>query len=173
MTCPSIGHKEFKKVELDGRTIKIPKEWSIVTLGDITIEHKQGYYTNQQYSSSGIRLIRVTDLQNPKISYETMPMLEIDQKTYEQFKVEVGDFLIARSGAIGRYGIVTEDIPAIFGSYIIRFRFDTTRVDLYFLGKVYESSLVRSQLYKMRHGATNININAKDIKSIKIPFCFR
>ena len=160
----------YKEVCLKETSVdRIPEDWGIAKLGDVTLDHKQGFYTNQSYSSSGIRLVRITDLLNPEVSYETMPFLNVDDKTIEQFKVNVGDFLIARSGAIGRYGIVTKDVPCIFGSYIIRFRFNTSRVDNYFLGQLFQSTYVNRQLLSKKHGATNININAENIKSVKIP----
>jgi len=162
-----IRRKEFKYSKELG--CEISKEWQVAKTKEITLEHKQGFYTNQSYSTTGIRLVRITDLLNPRLSYETMPYLDVDKKTVEQFGVSVGDFLIARSGAIGRYGIVTEDVPCVFGSYIIRFRFDPSRVDNRFFGYLYESNYMVGQLLRLKHGATNININAENIKSIKIP----
>lgn len=160
-----IGHKEFKTTEVG----EIPKEWDVITVGDVTTEHKQGFYTNQSYSSDGVRLVRITDLFNPRISYETMPFLNLDGHTVEQFGVSKGDFLIARSGAIGRFGIATENIPCVFGSYIIRFRFDQDRLSNDFFGWLFQSNFVLPQLLRLKHGATNININAENLKSIKIP----
>jgi len=148
---------------------EFPKEWKDVKVNDITLDHKQGFYTNQSYSSKGIKLVRITDLLNPKLSYKTMPFLDLDNATIKQFKVLAGDFLIARSGAIGRYGVATEDVPCVFASYIIRFRFDSSRIDNYFFGYLYDSNAVAGQLLRLKHGATNININAQNIKSIRIP----
>jgi len=148
---------------------EIPKDWKEATLEDMTLSHKQGFYTNESYSEKGVRLVRITDLLNPKISYETMPFLSVDDRTYEQFKVAVGDFLFARSGAIGRHGIVTKDMPCMFASYIIRFRFDESLVSNYFLSQLFQASFIKSQFLSKMHGATNININAENIKSIKIP----
>ena len=71
---------------------------------DITKTHKQGFYTNESYAYEGIKLVRITDLLNPCLSYSTMPYLKLDKKTIRDFRVFNGDFLIARSGAIGRFG---------------------------------------------------------------------
>jgi len=156
----------FKDSPLD----RIPEEWEVLKIKDITFSHKQGYYTNTEYSeNNGIKLVRITDLLNPKISYETMPSLELDIKTIEQFKINIGDFLIARSGAIGRYGIVTENIPCVFGSYIIRFQFNNKSADNHFFGYLYESNYIENQLLRITQGSSNININAENIKSIQIP----
>jgi type I restriction enzyme S subunit len=162
-----VFHKEAEFQ--DSKVGQIPRGWRAVRIGEITLEHKQGFYTNKAYSEKGIKLVRITDLLNPELSYVTMPNLFLDPKTIEQFKVSVGDFLVARSGAIGRYGIVKQDIPCVFGSYIIRFRFDSGAVENRFFGYVWESKHILSQLLRLKHGATNININANNIKSIVIP----
>ena len=148
----------------------IPAEWYVSSFEEVTLEHKQGYYTKEAYTDSGVRLLRITDLKNPEIQYESSPYVSISDKEYNQFKVEPGDFLFARSGTIGRYGIVPSDIPrAIFASYLIRFKFDTTKVVREFLGLFYESDYGQNQISKITQGSSNININANNIKTLKLP----
>jgi type I restriction enzyme S subunit len=159
-----IGHTEFKQTELG----EIPFNWKISSLKEVTQEHKQGYYTNKNYNSEGVKLIRITDLENPQINWNNMPKLQVDEKTYNQFKVDYNDFLFARSGAIGRYGIVKEGEKAIFGSYIIRFKFNQEKILNDYFGYLYQTSNTLNQIQGKKHGSTNININAEDIKSIKI-----
>lgn len=147
----------------------IPNGWIWNKVNQFTSEHKQGYYTKDAYTGKGTYLIRITDMNNPRIDYTKMPKLEIDEKEYSQFKVEIGDFLFARSGAIGRYGIVEEKFPAVFASYLIRFRFDNEQVSTRYFGYTYESDLCQRQLGAITQGSSNININADNIKSLSIP----
>lgn len=161
-----IGHTKFKQTEIG----EIPAEWDVVTVSDLTIEHKQGYYTKDTYTENGTYLIRITDLWNPKIVFEGMPKLPVDERTFELFRVEQGDFLFARSGAsIGRYGIVSETDPAaVFASYLIRFKFNQLLVDNRYFGYFYESDLCWKQIKPIIQGSSNPNINANNIKSLKI-----
>lgn len=147
----------------------IPDEWEWNKVSQFTEEHKQGYYTRDPYTSEGKYLIRITDLFNPRVDYKHMPKLEVEEKEFSQFKVEVGDFLFARSGAIGRYGIVEKDFPAVFASYLIRFRFDNEQVLTRYFGYIYESDLCQYQLGAITQGSSNININADNIKSLSVP----
>lgn len=148
----------------------IPSDWYVSSFEEVTVEHKQGYYTKEAYADNGVRLLRITDLKNPKVLYENSPFLIVSDKEYDQFKVEPGDFLFARSGAIGRYGIVPSEIPpSIFASYLIRFKFDTTKVVREFLGLFYESDYGQNQISKITQGSSNININANNIKTLKLP----
>jgi len=159
-----IGHSEFKDSELG----KIPESWEVVNVENITDTHKQGYYTKDEYTGKGIYLIRITDLNNPKIDYSNMPMLPISDNDYKSFKVSKGDFLFARSGAIGRYGIVYEDYNAAFASYLIRFTFHQNKVINEYFGYFYETKKAINQLLSITQGSSNININANNIKSIKL-----
>ena len=98
-----------------------------------------------------------------------MPMLKVSSIEYDQFKAEQGDFLFARSGAIGRYGIVCENIEAVFGSYIIRFVFDKSKISNEYFGFLYETEVVWKQLRSITQGSSNININAENIKALRVP----
>jgi type I restriction enzyme S subunit len=125
------------------------------------------FYTNAEYSNIGVKLIRISDLHNPKINYDTMPLLELDEKTIKQFSVSIGDVLLARTGAaIGTYGIVNSNMNCIFGSYLIRFTFDRKKVLSTFFGYFYESNLFKKQQHVIRQGSSNVNINAENIKSL-------
>ncbi|EJF7198413.1 restriction endonuclease subunit S [Vibrio cholerae] len=149
-------------------TTSVPKGWEIMSIGDFTLEHKQGYYTKQQYENEGVLLARITDLGNPKVNFCSMPKLQVSEKDYQAFKVSKGDFLFARSGAIGRYGIISHEPPkTIFASYLIRFRF-SEQVNSYYVGQVYESELTQAQIKAISQGNANININAENIKKLKI-----
>ncbi|WP_412514380.1 restriction endonuclease subunit S [Shewanella indica] len=149
-------------------TTSVPKGWEIMSIGDFTLEHKQGYYTKQQYENEGVLLARITDLGNPQVNFCSMPKLQVSEKDYQAFKVSKGDFLFARSGAIGRYGIISHEPPkTIFASYLIRFRF-SEQVNSYYVGQVYESELTQAQIKAISQGNANININAENIKKLKI-----
>ncbi|PQJ89044.1 restriction endonuclease subunit S [Aliivibrio sifiae] len=148
----------------------VPEGWIERKVSSFTKEHKQGYYTNNAYNDRGTYLIRITDLNNPKINYKDMPRLPINEKEFNQFKVDIGDFLFARSGAIGRYGIVDKQYPSVFASYLIRFRFDETKVSTRYFGYAYESDICQSQIAAITQGSSNININADNIKSLSVPF---
>ncbi len=157
--------KGYKQTEVG----VIPENWTVLNVQNITLDHKQGYYTNKGYVDSGTYLVRITDLLNPKISYEGMPKLVISKRDFELFRIKKGDFLFARSGSIGRYGIVYEDVEAIFGSFIIRFNFNTKKISNEFFGFLYGTDSVLRQLLSITQGSSNININANNIKAIKIP----
>ena len=143
--------------------------WEQRKVAEITKFHKQGYYTTEEYNDNKkYYLLRGTDLTGNKLVLKDTPKIDATEKDYDAFKTEIGDFLIVRSGNVGTYGIVDIDIPAIFGSYLIDFRFDTEKVTNEFFGYFYQSERFQSQLNKITQSSANININAENIKSTYI-----
>lgn len=52
---------------------EIPADWEIVRVRRITQEHKQGYYTEQPYVEEGVKLVRITDIDDfANVSFESL-----------------------------------------------------------------------------------------------------
>ena len=161
---PQNGEK-LPQVRFDGFT----EVWEQRNVSEITKFHKQGYYTKETYGDNKkYFLLRGTEMTSNKLVLNETPKINATEKDYQDFKVEKGDFLIVRSGTVGTYGIVYDDIKAIFGSYLINFRFDKSVVTNEFFGLFYQSELFKSQLNKIIQKSSNVNINAENIKSINI-----
>lgn len=143
--------------------------WEQRKVAEITTFHKQGFYTTEGYDDDKkYYLLRGTDLIENKLRLSGTPKIDATENDYNAFKAQVGDFLIVRSGTVGTYGIVYEEIPAIFGSYLIDFRFDHDEVTNEFFGYFYQSDLFKNQLRQIIQQSANTNINAENIKSTVI-----
>ncbi len=142
---------------------EIPAHWSAVRVKSITAEHKQGFYTEQAYVDDGVKLARITDVDDDgNVSFANMPFVQITKKAELEFGISEGDFLFARSGTIGRFGIVRQPERAVFASYLIRFRF--AAMDLEFLRYAFGSRCFRESLISSLHGGANQNVHAENIK---------
>lgn len=103
---------------------EIPAHWEVKRVKWITETHKQGYYTEQTYVDEGVKLARITDIDDlANVSFKNMPFVNISANDERLFKLQAGDFLFARSGTIGRFGLVRNPERSVFASYLIRFRF--------------------------------------------------
>lgn len=143
--------------------------WEPYKVSDITLFHKQGFYTTEKYDDSKkYYLLRGTDLSGNKVVLKDTPKINATYKDFEAFKTQIGDFLIVRSGTVGTYGIVYEEIPAIFGSYLIDFRFNKELITNEFFGNFYQSNYFKKQLHQIIQRSANTNINAENIKSVEI-----
>jgi type I restriction enzyme, S subunit len=82
-----------------------------------------------------------------------MPFVDISQKDERAFKLENGDFLFARSGTIGRFGLVRNPERSVFASYLIRFRFKSCEPE--FLRFALGSHYFKETLINALHGGAN------------------
>ncbi len=148
---------------------EIPKHWQVKKVKWITVRHKQGYYTEQKYVDSGVKLARITDIDDfANVKFDEMPYVVISSKEEENFKISSGDFLFARSGTIGRFGLVRHAERSVFASYLIQFKFKNVNVE--YLRYVFMSHFFKENLISTLHGGANQNIHAENIKSRIIIF---
>lgn len=144
---------------------EVPEHWEIDALRRSLIEHKQGFYTTESYNDHGIKLLRITDLQESgKISYKKCPRVSIGNSD-KSFLLKNGDFVFARTGGAGSFGYINQlNEDVIFASYLIRFRFSNIIIGNY-LKYFFMSSSFINAIESNIHGGVNKNIHAEDIKN--------
>jgi len=143
----------------------IPISWSLLTIRRIITGHKQGFYSTEDYSEKGVKLLRISDLsETGLISYDEAPHVNIDENTYKAYEVKMGDFLFPRTGSIGLIGYQEQDIPSVFASYLIRFRF-RSNISTQYLKYYLTSYPFKQELLSDLHGGVNQNIHAENIKN--------
>ncbi|MBE7461857.1 MAG: restriction endonuclease subunit S [Planctomycetes bacterium] len=150
---------------------QVPEQWQVMTLRRCLLNHRQGYYTQASYVDDGVKLLRITDLGNyGEIDFAECPKVE-DSPDLKPFLLERGDFVFARTGGAGTFGLVgVLNEPIAYASYLIRFRFASS-VQTAFLRNFFLSFGFQEALKQNIHGGVNQNVHAEDIKdqSIAIP----
>lgn len=144
---------------------EVPAHWEVLTLRRFLNEHRQGYYSGDPYVDEGVKLLRITDLR-PFGRVDTMecPQVE-DREEIEPFLLEEGDFVFARTGGAGLFGLVEAlEEPVAYASYLIRFRF-SERARPSFLRHYLLSNVFQDAVRQHIHGGVNQNIHAEDIKN--------
>ena len=138
----------------------------------ITLFHKQGYYTNEKYSSeSEFYIFSGSNFKNHQLCYDSCNKINMNEKDSKSFAINKGDVLLVRSGNVGDYAIVESEVQkAIFGSYLIKFVLNQNLVSNRYFGYFYESPAFKQQLVKIVQASANTNINAENIKSIFISY---
>jgi type I restriction enzyme S subunit len=149
---------------------KFPEQWSLSILRRSVQEHKQGYYSSDDYVDEGVKLLRITDLNGDgTINYQNCPLVN-DCCELKEFLLKKGDFVFARTGGAGTFGEVKEiDENIAFASYLIRFRF-SPELSPDFLHYYFQSDLFITGVESKIHGGVNKNIHAEDIKNQVIVF---
>jgi type I restriction enzyme S subunit len=147
---------------------EIPSHWEKNCVRYITEEHRQGYYSSESYTDKGLRVVRITDINDDKtISIENSPYYELNEVEEERFILKNGDYLFPRTGGVGRFGIVNNLTPSIYGSFLIRFRFNDKVLNQY-LRYYFDSGIYLNQILSEIHGGVNQNVHVENIKDCKI-----
>ncbi|EKO3925813.1 restriction endonuclease subunit S [Vibrio metschnikovii] len=145
----------------------VPKGWEWTRLGNLSSDIHYGYTASAKPNSEGVRLLRITDIQNDKVNWGTVPACDITEEKAKSYLLENDDILIARTGGtIGKsYLVENIDLQAVFASYLIRVK----RVQAVYapFTKVFlGSQLYWKQLIENSAGTGQPNVNATALKQL-------
>ncbi|TOM32819.1 restriction endonuclease subunit S, partial [Vibrio parahaemolyticus] len=141
--------------------------WEWTRLGNLSSDIHYGYTASAKPNSEGVRLLRITDIQNDKVNWGTVPACDITEEKAKSYLLENDDILIARTGGtIGKsYLVENIDLQAVFASYLIRVK----RVQAVYapFTKVFlGSQLYWKQLIENSAGTGQPNVNATALKQL-------
>ena len=100
---------------------EVPEGWCWCRLGSIRAAIHYGL-SNSAKQSGTHRLLRITDIQDGKVDWDTVPFTTVYEA--ENYLLSSGDIVFARTGAtVGKSFLIKElPYPAVYASYLIRIR---------------------------------------------------
>jgi type I restriction enzyme S subunit len=85
-----------------------PHNWEMSSLGAVANDISYGFTTTSTIDGSGVKLLRITDIQDGKVNWSTVPhCTELPRATY---LLRPGDILIARTGATTGKSFLIEEL---------------------------------------------------------------
>jgi len=153
---PQIGQEEVPFL--------VPFAWRWARLATLSRRIHYGFTASANPSLRNIRLLRITDIQNNLVDWSSVPGCEISEREVEQYKLQQGDILIARTGGtIGKTFLVSEiPVTAVFASYLIRIQKSSEFYDRY-LKLFLESPVYWKQLQDGARGGGQPNVNGQTL----------
>lgn len=143
-------------------------EWRETTLADICTDIQYGYTASANAIPVGPRFLRITDIQNNYVDWNTVPYCEISDSDYRKYKLQPGDICIARTGAsTGTSTIIKYDVDAVFASYLIRYQIDQTKANSSFVSYQLMSDWYWQHVHSVMGGSAQPNANAKQLGSFQ------
>lgn len=146
-------------------------KWPMEPFGKHTTYSKYGpRFPDQEYSDHGIHILRTTDMNSDgTIRWSEAPKLALTEKQIAEHSLKPGTLIISRSGTIGPVALFdgpTEQCVA--GAYLIEFGIADT-LENEFARTLFLTPYIQSMLKKAVRSVAQPNINAPNIKAIKIP----
>lgn len=149
-----------------------PKGWLDKSLGESVVSLRYGpRFYNQAYSAEGVRIVRITDLdENGQLDFSSMPRMAVGPSDEAMFLVRPGEILFARSGAtVGKAALVNEgDPPCIAGAYFIVMRF-WEDVNPAYAFEVIRSPSLRARIAEGSRQSAQQNFSGPGLRRLPMP----
>ncbi|WP_370374914.1 restriction endonuclease subunit S [Candidatus Chloroploca sp. Khr17] len=129
-----------------------------------------GFTASANAALKEVRMLRITDIQDNSVDWLNVPGCVINKENVNQYKLEKGDILIARTGGTIGKTFLVRDIPvtAVFASYLIRIQGTKYVFDEY-LKCFLESPLYWEQLRAGTRGTGQPNVNGQTLGNLILP----
>ena len=152
--------RPLSMIEQDDFPMSVPIGWALARLATISLRIHYGFTASADFALKNVRLLRITDIQDNAVDWPSVPGCVIDAGNVDQYKIEKGDILIARTGGtIGKTFLVRDaPVTAVFASYLIRVQ-GTRHVFDEYLKLFLESPLYWTQLRDGARGTGQPNVN--------------
>jgi type I restriction enzyme S subunit len=165
-----IKHTPTSLSKID-QPYSLPSKWEWVRLGTISADIQYGYTASADSTKMVPKFVRITDIQNSQVDWDSVPGCEIDTDKLLTYRLEENDFLVARTGGtIGKSFLVSSvEHESVFASYLIRIRTFPKFIFPQFLKCYFDSPLYWQQLYAASMGTGQPNVNGKSLGLLNTP----
>jgi type I restriction enzyme S subunit len=150
--------------------INLPDEWIETSLDSILSDVSYGYTAKSTTDKVGPHLLRITDIQDNQVNWNTVPFCEIEKGKADQYLLKADDLVFARTGAtVGKSFLIKGNIPeSVFASYLIRVR-SVKQIGINYLAHFFNSAAYWNQITEFSSGIGQPNVNGTKLKELNLP----
>ena len=144
----------------------LPVGWAWSRLKTLSASIQYGVNDSAKTSGSH-RLLRITDIQNGSVNWNTVPYTTVNDTKYS---LSINDIVFARTGATVGKSFLIKEVPAlaVYASYLIRIRLVEPRCANY-IYKFFNSSNYWAQITDKSIGVGQPNCNGTSLSQLFIP----
>ena len=148
----------------------LPEGWIWTSVGTISKRIHYGYTASATGNNIGPKFLRITDIQDNSVNWETVPFCKIDPHEKQKYLLREGDIVFARTGAtVGKSFLIRSNVPeAVFASYLLRIVLPEC-IDNRFIFNFFQSPLYWSQISRAKIGIGQPNVNAQTLSRLPCP----
>ena len=147
-------------------TLRPKEDWTVKYVSDLCEKPQYGYTASATTEPIGPHLLRITDIQNGSVNWETVPYCDCPEP--QKYLLQKDDILFARTGPTGRSFLVEDCPTAVFASYLIRLRV-REYVTPQYLYAFFQSPDYWEQVTANTIGSAQPNCNATKLANLKVP----
>ena len=141
-----------------------------ITIGD-SCEVLNGYaFKSEKYTSSGIRVIRIANVQKGYIEDDSPVFYQTDDVDLNKYMLRENDLLVSLTGNVGRTALLTKDmLPAALNQRVACLRLKTNKITRGFLFHLLNSDYFESKCIQSSQGVAQKNLSTEWLKSYDLP----
>ncbi|MDY4832771.1 MAG: restriction endonuclease subunit S [Treponema sp.] len=158
------------EIEEEEIPFEVPESWCWCRWGELSELIQYGY--NAPAKESGrIKMVRITDIQNGKVQWNTVPFCEISDTDIQIYQLRKNDILFARTGGtVGKSFLVDEEPEnAVFAGYLIRTQYDDKKLNPKYMKMFMESQIYWDQLKNGTIATAQPNCNGQTLSKMILP----
>lgn len=161
--------KALPEISEDEFPFEIPESWRWVRWGDLSQSIQYGYNAPAQ-DVGRIKMVRISDIQDGKVLWNTVPYCEIREEEIPTYLLQKNDILFARTGGTVGKSYLVKDVPeeSIYAGYLIRTRYSSLLCPEY-MKYFMESLLYWDQLRNGTIATAQPNCNGKTLSKMILP----
>ena len=161
--------KPLPEIAEDEIPFEIPESWKWVRWGDLSESIQYGYNAPAQ-ESGRIKMVRISDIQDGRVLWDSVPYCEISEKDIPTYLLSANDILFARTGGTVGKSYLVKDVPeeSIYAGYLIRTRYSAHLCPEY-MKYFMESQLYWDQLHNGTIATAQPNCNGKTLSRMSLP----
>lgn len=139
-------------------------------LGDISTTIDYGVTASAVESSVGPKFLRITDIQNGTVNWDSVPWCDCSEREAKSCQLEDGDIVFARTGATTGKSFLIRQAPSksVFASYLIRVRLGKEANPVY-VSHFFNSPSYWRQITGRARGVAQPGVNSTSLKTLEIP----
>lgn len=141
------------------------------TLQSLAASVDYGVTASANRANVGPQFLRITDIQDDRVDWQTVPFCEATRSEEASARLEVGDIVFARTGATTGKSYLLRHCPerAVFASYLIRVRPDRSQVEPRYLSWFFQTTDYWRQITSSASGTAQPGVNASKLRELSVP----
>ncbi len=150
------------------------KRWEVARLGNVVREAQYGTSVKAHLEPRGLPVLRMGNItQTGELDLSHLKWCEIPAVEQSKYTVKRGDLLFNRTNSpelVGKTAVWDQDDTYAFAGYLIRVRFDSTRVLPEYVSAYLNSAFGKRLLFARAKASNNMsNISASELKRLPLP----
>ncbi len=142
-----------------------------VKLGTVATVLNGYAFKSDEYVESGIRIIRITNVQKGQIQDDDPKFIDIRRcSEFTRFMLADGDILISLTGNVGRVGVIEKSmLPAALNQRVGALKIESETVEPEYLFHVLNSKEFEQDAIKNSKGVAQLNLSSRWIEKYEVP----